>query len=113
MTLLMPVIPLDEINLLHQTICQAVGDPKRIQILYALADQPLNVTALAETLDTPQPTISRHLAVLRQRALVTTQREGTSVTYSVADCSIITVLDSMRHLLREVLALQATVLEEE
>ena len=66
----MPVIPIEEINLLHNNICQAVNDPKRIQILYALSDHPLNVTALATLLDTPQPTISRHLSILRQRALV-------------------------------------------
>jgi DNA-binding transcriptional ArsR family regulator len=107
----MPVMAIDEINLLHSTICQAVGDPRRIQILYALHDQPLNVGTLAELLETPQSTISRHLAILRQRGLVTTQREGTTVTYSVADCCIIQVLDSMRQLLREILALQATRLE--
>jgi ArsR family transcriptional regulator len=108
----MPVVPLDEINLLHSTICQAVGDPRRIQILYALHDKPMHVGALAELLDTPQSTISRHLAILRQRGLVTTQRDGTTVTYSVAECCIIPVLDSMRQLLREVLLLQANKLDE-
>lgn len=108
----MTVVPMDEINLLHNTICQAVGDPKRIQILYALHDQPLNVTALADLLETPQSTISRHLAILRQRGLVTTQRDGTTVTYSVAECCIIEVLDSMRQLLREVIELQAVKLDE-
>ncbi len=108
----MTIVALDEITLLHSTICQAVGDPRRIQILYALNDQPLNVGALAELLDAPQSTISRHLAILRQRGLVTARRDGTTITYSVAECCIIQVLDSMRQLLREVLALQATRLED-
>jgi len=30
----------DELQLLHEQICQAVGDVKRIQILYALHEQP-------------------------------------------------------------------------
>ncbi|GAB4576319.1 MAG: hypothetical protein Kow0077_32140 [Anaerolineae bacterium] len=108
----MPIVPLDEINLLHNTICQAVGDPKRIQILYALHDQPMNVSTLAEVLDTPQSTVSRHLAVLRQRGLVQTERDGTSVTYSVAPCCIIEVLDLMRQLLREIMEMQTTKLDD-
>ena len=107
----MPVIPMEELNLLHSTICQALGEPKRIQILYALYDQPRHVTALAEDLDTPQSTISRHLAILRQRSLVTAERDGLSVTYRLADDTIIQVLDTMRGLLRSILERQSNALE--
>jgi ArsR family transcriptional regulator len=94
---------LDELNLLHEQICQAVGDPKRIQILYALHEKPRHVTALAEALNTPQPTISRHLAILRQCNIVLTERAGTAVIYRLADPRIIAVLDTMRLLLRDAL----------
>lgn len=107
----MPIIPIEEITLLHRNICQAVSDPKRIQILYALSDQPYNVTALAQVLDTPQPTISRHLALLRQRSLVTAERDGTIVTYRLADLRIIAILDIMRQLLRDTVERQAVALE--
>jgi DNA-binding transcriptional ArsR family regulator len=106
-----PVLPIDEINLLHNNVCQAVNDPKRIQILYALSDQPLNVTALAQLLDTPQSTISRHLSILRQRFLVETERDGASVVYKLADRRIIEVLDVMRQILRESLERQSGALE--
>ena len=101
---------LDELNLLHANICQALGDPKRIQILYALYEQPRHVTALAEALDMPQPTVSRHLRVLRQRALVLTEREGPAVYYRLADDRIIDVLNTMRELLRDTMARQANLL---
>ncbi len=107
----MAIIALEELQLLHRNICQAFADPKRIQILYALHDQPQNVSALVEMLDIPQPTVSRHLAVLRQRALVTTEREGTSVVYSVADPRMIDVLDIMRQVMRDTFERQANVLE--
>jgi len=106
----MPVVPIEEINLLHSTLCQAVNDPRRIQILYALAEQPMNVTALAAALDTPQPTISRHLAVLRQRSMVIAERDGTSVLYRLADARIIDVLDTMRQMLRNSLERQSDAL---
>ena len=101
---------LDELNLLHANICQALGDPKRIQILYALYEQPLHVTALAELLDTPQPTISRHLRVLRQRALVTTERNGAAVVYRLTDERMIAVLETMRQILRDSLSRQTDML---
>lgn len=96
-----------EVNLLHANICQALADPKRILILYALADGPRNVSQLTEALDVPQPTVSRHLKVLRERRLVATQREGTSVRYSLADARVIEALDTMRAVLLSTLNQQA------
>ncbi len=103
----MPIPPIEEFQLLHNTICQAVGDPKRIQILYALHEEPRHVTALAEALATPQPTISRHLAILRQRALVMPKREGQAVIYELTDLKIIEVLNLMRQILRDSLERQS------
>ena len=42
-----------EVNLLHANICQALADPKRILILYALAESPKYVNELAEAIDCP------------------------------------------------------------
>jgi DNA-binding transcriptional ArsR family regulator len=88
-----------EVNLLHANICAALADPKRILILYALDEGPKTVTELTEALDVPQPTVSRHLKILRERRLVLTEREGTSVRYSLADNRVISALDIMRAVL--------------
>jgi len=98
---------LDELNLLHASVCQALGDPKRLQILYALAERPRHVTALAADLGTPQPTISRHLQVLRERHLVIADRDGATVVYRLAEPRVIAVLDTMRQILRDSLARQS------
>jgi DNA-binding transcriptional ArsR family regulator len=96
-----------EVNLLHAGICQALADPKRILILYALSEGAKNVTELTEALDVPQPTVSRHLKVLRERQLVTTEREGATVRYSLADERVIEALDTMRAVLLGGLTQQA------
>ena len=96
-----------ELNLLHIHVCQALSDPTRLQILYALNEKPRNVTAMAKSLDIPQSTISRHLSVLRQRSLVTSKRDGMAVTYYLADGRVIEVLDLMRDMLRDVLTQQS------
>ena len=100
-----------EVNLLHAHICQALADPKRILILYALSDGPQYVSALAEQLDIPQPTVSRHLKVLRERSLVSTERDGTAVYYSLTDRRVIDALDTLRALLADTLAQQAQLVQ--
>jgi ArsR family transcriptional regulator len=97
---------LEELSLLHANVCQALGDPKRLLILYALHDRPRNVTQLANDLDMPQPTVSRHLQVLRERELVTAERDGAAVVYALAEKRLIGILDTMRNILQDILARQ-------
>ncbi len=88
-----------EINLLHERVCSALGDPKRILILFLLKKQPQCVNEIAEALSTPQSTVSRHLSVLRERKLVVAERSGTTIQYALADERIISALDTMREIL--------------
>ena len=87
----------DEINRLHAHVCSGLADPIRILILYRLANAKLNVTELSNTLEVPQPTISRHLKVLRDRDMVQAEREGQSVFYTLSDYRIIDALDLLEH----------------
>lgn len=103
---------LDELTLLHANVCQALGDPKRILILYALHERPRHVSLLADDLGIPQPTVSRNLKILSQRALVTSVREGPAVVYHLAEPRIIEILNSMRQVLRNSLERQTGVLAE-
>ena len=101
---------LEELNLLHANICRALSDPKRVLILYALFDQPRHVTALAERLNIPQPTVSRHLRRLVQHGLVYGERDGASVVYSITDPRIMDLLDLMREVRLDALTRQSKVL---
>jgi ArsR family transcriptional regulator len=88
---------------LHAEICQALSDPTRILILYELHDGPKNVGELAEAVETTQPTVSRHLKVLRERRLALAVREGTNVYYHLADRRVIEALDLLRAMLGQIL----------
>jgi len=90
-----------ELKLLHERVCPALGEPTRMRLLYALADKPCNVSELVEALALPQSTISRHLSVLRNRHLVLTERRGTAVIYSLKSKRLLEVLDTLREILRE------------
>ncbi len=100
-----------EVNLLHADICQALADPKRILIIYALHDGPKYVHEIAEHLSAPQPTVSRHLKVLRDHSLVVAERDGSQVLYSLSDERVITALDTMRQVLVDTLTRRALLVD--
>jgi len=91
----------DEINRIHAQVCSGLADPNRILILYKLAEHPTNVTELAISLNIPQPTISRHLKVLKDRGMVESERDGQVVIYSLTDRRIIKALDLLRAMLAD------------
>ncbi len=101
-----------EIIQLEADFCAALSDPTRIFILYALNEESLNVTELTNELGIPQPTTSRHLKVLRERGLVYTERQGTVITYHLADQRVIKALDLLRSAMRDRLTQQANLVEK-
>ena len=62
-------------------LLKALADRTRLRILSLLATGEVCVCHLQESLDLPQPTVSRHLAYLRKVGLVATRRDGLWVHY--------------------------------
>jgi len=100
-----------EVTQLHAEICAGLADPNRILILYELSQSPRNVTELCNNLHMPQPLVSRHLKILRERRMVQSERHGTVVIYSLADRRIIEALDLLRAAMRDMLAQRAALVE--
>lgn len=98
-----------ELNLLHERVCSALSDSTRVMILYLLAEKEMFVNEISEALEAPQSTISRHLRILRERNLVTTERKGTSVMYTLQDRRIIEALDLMRAILNDQIKAEAAI----
>ena len=91
----------NEITQLHAEICAGLADPNRIMLLYSLSQSARNVTELCNELEMPQPLISRHLKVLRERGMVTTERRGTVIVYSLSDKRLIEALDLLRAVMHD------------
>jgi len=106
----MPTITDAEIALIHRYVCEGIADPKRLRLLYLVADRPHNVTELTEALDIAQPTVSHHLRILRERGLVTAERRGTSVYYTLRDPRVIEAIEMMRSMVADLLRERADVL---
>lgn len=101
-----------EINQLHARVCSAISDPHRILLLYAIAEETLNVNSLAETVGISQSAASRHLKVLRERGLIQAQRDGSQVIYSLTDKRYIQALDLLREVMLDQMAQQAELINQ-
>ncbi|MGE0440416.1 MAG: ArsR/SmtB family transcription factor [Gemmatimonadales bacterium] len=82
-------------------VLTAVAEPTRLRILNCLAAAPLFVSDLQDVLDLPQPTVSRHLTVLRKAELVRDTSVAPFVLYRLSRDTgpqgrlIRTILDSL------------------
>ncbi|OJW83674.1 MAG: transcriptional regulator [Bacteroidetes bacterium 46-16] len=61
---------------MRRDVYQAIADPNRRAILNLLAEQPMNVNAIAEQFDISRPAISKHVRILTECGLLTIIQEG-------------------------------------
>jgi ArsR family transcriptional regulator len=66
-------------------IYECFCDRTRLRILHLLTKGPLCVCHFQEVLKEPQVKVSKHLGYLRTRGLVTTQRSGNWIIYSLPE----------------------------
>ncbi|HEX4716001.1 MAG TPA: metalloregulator ArsR/SmtB family transcription factor [Ktedonobacteraceae bacterium] len=64
---------------------QALGDPTRVNILYALRQQALCVRDLAHLVGVSESAVSHQLRLLRERRLVRGKRRGNRIYYALDD----------------------------
>lgn len=62
---------------------KAFGDKSRLKILELLASGEMTVNEIVAAVGLSQPTVSRHLGVLRDAEVVVDRREGQNVFYSL------------------------------
>jgi len=67
-----------------EAVFKALADKTRLRILALLGNNEVCVCHIHDSLELPQPTVSRHLAYLRRAGLVDARRDGVWMHYQVA-----------------------------
>ncbi len=75
---------------------KALGHPVRLVILEQLQSGEKSVNELQAALGIDQPLVSQQLATLRNKNIVETRREGTTVFYRVRDEMVFQLLETAR-----------------
>lgn len=78
-----------------------LGDPTRVRLLDALAQQEMCVCELAELVDSSESAVSHQLRLLRSLRLVRSRRSGRLVFYRLDDEHIRRLLDQGRRHIEE------------
>lgn len=93
---------------LHAELCKTLANPTRLEILSLLRNGEKSVGELTALIGVGQATISQHLAVLRQRRVVSTRKDGVNIFYKIKNPKIVEACDIIRKVLFE----QLTEMEE-
>lgn len=72
-----------------------IGHPIRLKILLFIAEKERCLCEILPNFKVSQPTMSRHLAVLREHNLIKYRKEGNKILYTIADERVFKVLNSL------------------
>ena len=69
---------------------KALAHPARLAIVYALADGPVCACELADIAKSTNSTTSRHLTVLRHAGIISSERHGKEIHYTLERPCVLT-----------------------
>jgi ArsR family transcriptional regulator len=85
----------DQSCIRESEILKVLGHPIRLKIVAGLMTESCNVKKIWECLGLPQATVSQHLALLKNKNIITGHREGVEVYYEVTSPEAIKVIGAI------------------
>jgi ArsR family transcriptional regulator len=77
------------------SLLKAMSNPHRLMVLCRLGASEASVGELQADAGLSQSALSQHLAVLRERALVETRREGQTIYYKLSNPAVRDVIETL------------------
>lgn len=75
---------------------KAIAHPLRLKILCVLGEDEVSVQDIVELVGTSQSNISQHLAILREKGVLTTRKDANRVYYRIGDLRTLKLVGMMR-----------------
>jgi len=85
----------EDINRASRSL-KAMSHPLRLKILCTLGDTEVSVQDIVEHVGTSQSNISQHLAILRDKGILTSRKDANRVYYRVGDPRTLRLISMMR-----------------
>jgi len=76
---------------------KAMSHPLRLKILCTLGDQEVSVQDIVDRVGTSQSNISQHLAILRDKGILSSRKDANRVFYKVVDNRTLQLIGMMRN----------------
>lgn len=91
-----PLITRDEDIERASRSLKAMSHPLRLKILCTLGEQEISVQDIVARVGTSQSNISQHLAILRDKGILTSRKDANRVFYRVGDGRTLRLIGMMR-----------------
>jgi len=75
---------------------KAIAHPLRLKVLCVLGEGELSVQEIVESVGTTQSNISQHLAILRDKGVLSTRKDANRVFYRIGDPRTLKLVGMMR-----------------
>ena len=75
---------------------KAMAHPLRLKILCTLGATEISVQDIVERVGTSQSNISQHLAILRDKAILSSRKDANRVYYKIDDARTLRLIEMMR-----------------
>lgn len=85
-----------------EDILEALSNPVRLKLIKCLESKPKSVTDLIGSCGLSQSAVSQHLAKLRKNGIVTTNKEGKYIYYSLPHQTSVEIVDLVYKLEKEI-----------
>jgi len=85
----------DDIRQASQAI-KSIAHPLRLKILCVLGGREMSVQDIVEQVGTSQSNISQHLAILRDKGVLSSRKEANRVFYRIGDLRTLKLVSMMR-----------------
>jgi ArsR family transcriptional regulator len=85
----------EDINRASRSL-KAMSHPLRLKILCTLGDQEVSVQDIVDAVGTSQSNISQHLAILRDKGILSSRKDANKVFYRVGDTRTLRLIGMMQ-----------------
>ena len=75
---------------------KAMSHPLRLRILCVLSESEISVQDIVEKIGTSQSNISQHLAILRERGILSSRKDANRVYYRIGDNRTLQLIKMMQ-----------------
>lgn len=86
---------------MHAQVCKVLSNPNRLEVIDLLREGEKTVTELQEKMDIATPNLSQQLAIMKEKGIIESRRDGQRIYYRLSLPKMLKAYDLLREALFE------------
>jgi len=102
----------DQLYIYHAEMCKVFSHPKRLELINVLREKEMSVGELSQVLGIAIGNLSQHLAMMRERHILVSRKEGNVVYYRIANPRLLEAFDLLLEIMFEQIRQDAALIQD-